>query len=136
MRFFPKKYGNLFFENLARDREKRGRSVVFKTGFDRVFLFSFFFFFFFCYFKIFFFCFFFFFFLRIDTFAFFHSDGKMPCVRHDLKIILRGLQMDLSHNLTMTLWEKCPNAEFFLVRIFPNEYREIRSVSPYSVRMR
>ena len=125
MRFFPKKYGNLFFENLARDREKRGRSVVFKTGFDSVFLFSFFFFFFF-----------FFFFLRIDTFAFFHSDGKMPCVRHDLKIILRGLQMDLSHNLTMTLREKCPNTEFFLVRIFPNECREIRSVSPYSVRMR
>ena len=120
MRFFPKKYGNLFFENLARDREKRGRSVVFTPGFARVFFFSVFF----------------FFFLRIDTFAFFHSDGKMPCVRHDLKIILRGLQMDLSHNLTMTLWEKCPNAEFFLVRIFPNEYREIRSVSPYSVRMR
>ena len=27
------------------------------------------------------------------TFAFFHSDGKMPCVRQDLKIILRGLQV-------------------------------------------
>ena len=27
----------------------------------------------------------------------------MPCVRQDLKIILRGLQMDLSHNLSMRI---------------------------------
>ena len=44
------------------------------------------------------------------TFAFFHSDGKMPCVRQDLKIILRDLQMDLSHNwskkilILLSLW--------------------------------
>ena len=27
----------------------------------------------------------------------------MPCVRPDLKIILRGLQMDISHNLSMQI---------------------------------
>ena len=27
----------------------------------------------------------------------------MPCVRQDLKVILRGLQMDLSHNLSMRI---------------------------------
>ena len=27
----------------------------------------------------------------------------MPCIRQDLKIILRGLQMDLSHNLSMRI---------------------------------
>ena len=37
------------------------------------------------------------------TFAFFHSDGKMHCVRQDFKIILRGLQMDLSRNLSMPI---------------------------------
>ena len=34
--------------------------------------------------------------------------------------------------------EKCPNTEFFLVCIsrIRTEYGEIRSISPYSVRMR
>ena len=38
---------------------------------------------------------------------------------------------------TTTLGEKCPNTEFFLVRIFPfwTEYGEILCISPYSVRM-
>ena len=105
MRFFPIRYGKLLFKNFARDREKRGRSVVFNTKFF-VSFFLFRFFVLFC--------------LRIDTFALFHFDGKMPCVRHDLKIILRGLQMDLSYNLTMKLREKSPNTEFFLVRVFPH----------------
>ena len=43
----------------------------------------------------------FFYFLSIGTtFAFFHSHGEKPRVRQDLKIILWGLQMDLSHNLS------------------------------------
>ena len=37
------------------------------------------------------------------TFPFFHSDGKTPCVNQDLKLILWGLQMDLSHNLSMRI---------------------------------
>ena len=37
------------------------------------------------------------------TIAFFHSDGKMSCVRQDLKIILRGLQMESSHNSSMRI---------------------------------
>ena len=36
-------------------------------------------------------------------FAFFHSDGKIPCVRQDLKTISRGFQMDLSHNLSIRI---------------------------------
>ena len=37
-----------------------------------------------------------------------------------------------------SLCEKCPNTEFFLVRIsrIRTEYGEIRSISPYSVQMR
>ena len=35
----------------------------------------------------------------------------------------------------LSLREKCPNTEFFLVRIFPQS-DWIRSISPYSVRMR
>ena len=37
----------------------------------------------------------------------------------------------------ITLCEKCPNTEFFLVRIFRirTEYGEISRISPYSVRM-
>ena len=37
-----------------------------------------------------------------------------------------------------TLREKCPNAEFFLVRIsrIGIEYGEVLRISPYSVRMR
>ena len=39
-------------------------------------------------------------FLRTGTaFVFYHSNGKMPCVRQDLKIIVRSLQMDLSYNI-------------------------------------
>ena len=36
-----------------------------------------------------------------------------------------------------TLREKCPNTEFFLIRIFPHltEYGEIRNISPYSAQM-
>ena len=37
------------------------------------------------------------------TFAFFHPDGKIPCARQDLKIILRGFQVDLTHNLIMQI---------------------------------
>ena len=37
----------------------------------------------------------------------------------------------------VTLREKCPNTEFFLVRIFPHlDWIRRRSISPYSVRMR
>ena len=36
-------------------------------------------------------------------FAFFHSDGKKPCVRQDLKLILTGLQRDLSYDLSMRI---------------------------------
>ena len=32
------------------------------------------------------------------TFAFFHADGKIPCVRQNLKIVLGNSQMDLLHN--------------------------------------
>ena len=37
-----------------------------------------------------------------------------------------------------SLCEKCPNTEFFLVRIsrIRTEYGEIRSISPYSIQMR
>ena len=35
------------------------------------------------------------------SFAFFHSDGKMPCIRQDLKTMLSGLKKDLSHNSSM-----------------------------------
>ena len=40
--------------------------------------------------------------------------------------------------ISETLREKCPNTEVFLVRIsrIQNEYGEIPSISPYSVRMR
>ena len=58
---------------------KRGRSVVFNTLFV-VFCVWF-----------------------VTTFAFFHSDGKMPSVKQDLKIILSGLRMDLSHNFNMRI---------------------------------
>ena len=36
------------------------------------------------------------------------------------------------------LREECPNTEVFLVRIFriPTEYGEVRTISPYSARMR
>ena len=37
------------------------------------------------------------------TFAFFHSDGKIRCVRQDLKIILRDFQVDLTHNVIMQI---------------------------------
>lgn len=36
-------------------------------------------------------------------FCSFGSDGKMPCGRQDLKIISRGLQIDLSHNLSLRM---------------------------------
>ena len=40
-------------------------------------------------------------------------------------------------NLRRILREKCPDTEFFLVRIFPHsEYGSLRSKSPYSVQMR
>ena len=36
---------------------------------------------------------------HIDAFTFFHSDWKIPRIRPHLKIILKGLQINLSHNL-------------------------------------
>ena len=44
------------------------------------------------------------------------------------------ISKDLIKLVEFTLREKCPNMEFFLVRIFPHSDR-IRSTSPYPVRM-
>ena len=62
--------------NFAPDWEKRGRSVVFNTLLVVLFC-------------------------ELVRHRLFPFLGKLPCVKQDLKIILRGLQMDLSLNLSM-----------------------------------
>ena len=69
---------NNTFLNFATDWEKRDRSAVFNALLV-VFLWI------------------------GTTFPSSHSDEKMSSVRHDLKIVLRGLQMELSHNLNMPI---------------------------------
>ena len=50
-----------------------------------------------------------------------------------LKLDLIFVQKNVGYGVSsQTLREKCPNTEFFLV----TEYEEIRSICPYSVRMR
>ena len=39
----------------------------------------------------------------IDTFTFFHSGWKVPRIRPHLKIILKGLQMNLPRNFGMLI---------------------------------
>ena len=83
----------------------------------------------------------FFYFLSIGTtFAFFHSHGKKPRVRQDLKIILWGLSHNLSIQILIisSLWDLFESSFLimFLIsseRFFCDQTKEWRYVLPSSI---
>ena len=64
--------------------------------------------------------------------AYFTVDHSHKTSKYVLQILLPGL-FSIYQKKLIPLREKCPNTEFFLVRVF--RYGEIWSISPYSVRM-
>ena len=90
------------FENVATDWENRDRSVVVNTLFFDFFV------------------------NWYDICYFFHSDGKMPCVRQDLKIIWKSLRMDLSHNLSTQILVTLSPWALFTSRLLESDLSVIK----------